>query len=69
MSDAVGVELISESVVGVRFRYYDDDKWVDSWATTPDKNRLPEAVAVQLRVLDARSNEHVYESVISVPTR
>jgi type II secretion system protein J len=68
MSDAVGVELISESVTGLRLRYWDGDKWRDDWATTLDNLRLPEAVAVQFRLLDARRNEHVYESVIPVPT-
>ncbi len=67
--EAVAKELISEAVVGVAFQYYDGMNWLDSWATTADNLGLPQAISVELTLLDARSNEHVYQSVISVPTR
>jgi hypothetical protein len=68
LDEAVGIELISASVVALRLRYWNGDSWTDGWETSEDNLRLPEAVAVQLSLLDARGNEHVLESVILVPT-
>lgn len=67
-SDAVSFELISDSVVGFTVAYYDGESWLQDWATTEENLRLPAAVAVELTLLDARENEHVYQSIIQVPS-
>lgn len=67
-SAAVSVELISESVVGLTLRYFDGQDWMDGWATSEDDLRLPGAVAVELTLLDQRDNEHVYQSIVPIPS-
>jgi hypothetical protein len=68
LDEAVGVELISASVGDLRLRYWNGESWTDGWESSEDNLRLPEAVAVQFSLLDARGNEHILESVILVPT-
>ena len=65
-SAAVSVELISESVVGFTMRYFDGESWVEDWTTSEGNLRLPGAAAVELTLLDARDNEHVYQSIIPI---
>ena len=65
-STAVSVELISESVMGFTLRYFDGEAWLEDWATTEDNLRLPAAVAMELTLLDAHDNEHVYQTIIPI---
>jgi hypothetical protein len=74
--DAMGVELISESVSNLRLRYWDGGEWRGGWETAPENLRLPNAVAVELTLAVTRKDErgrpyiaskHAYQSVISVP--
>jgi len=67
-SEAVSVELISESVVDLALRYFDGEAWGDGWQTTEENLRLPSAVALELKLRDARDNEHVYQSIVPVPS-
>lgn len=67
-TEAVSLELISESVVAFTMTYYDGESWLDEWATTEENLRLPGAVAVELTLLDTRYNEHVYQSIIQIPS-
>jgi len=67
LSEAVGIELISASVGGLRLRYWDGEGWTDAWESSEDHLRLPEAVGAQLTLLDAAGNEQILESVILVP--
>ncbi len=69
VSQCVSDELVAESVIEVNLRYFDGFEWLATWATTEDNVRLPEAVAVELCLLDARENEHAYQTVLSIPTR
>jgi type II secretory pathway pseudopilin PulG len=68
IEEAVSIEPISESVVGLRLEYYDGESWLSDWRTSEQGNRLPKAVAVEMRLLDSREKEHVYQSVIPVPS-
>jgi type II secretory pathway pseudopilin PulG len=67
-SEAMSDELVSESIIDMKLRYFDDVEWLTAWATTEDNLRLPEAIAIELTLLDARENEHVYRTVLSIPT-
>ncbi len=69
VSEAVSAEMISPAVTGVRLRYFDGQGWLSSWMTTEDNLRLPGAVAMELRLLDARENEHVYRTVVPIASR
>lgn len=69
VSDAVSAEMISPAVTSVRLRYFDGEGWLSSWTTSEDNLRLPEAVAVELSLLDTRENEHVYRTVVAIASR
>jgi hypothetical protein len=68
VEEAVSVEPISESVVGLRLAYYDGESWISDWRTSEQGNHLPKAVAVEMKLLDSHEKEHVYQSVIPVPS-
>jgi hypothetical protein len=69
--EALSAELISESVTDLKLLYFDGQtlSWSDGWVTDDQNRRLPSAVSVELRLQDARQNEHVYQSIIPVPAR
>jgi len=67
--DAVARELISSAVTDLKLLYFDGEEWLGGWQTTEDNTALPMAVALELTVIDAEENEHVYESIIDVPAR
>ncbi len=69
VSNAVSAEMISAAVTGLSLRYFDGEGWLSSWTTAEDNRRLPEAVAVELRLLDTRESEHVYRTVIHIASR
>ncbi|MGB9599322.1 MAG: type II secretion system protein GspJ [Myxococcota bacterium] len=54
-------EVLASGVVGLRFRYYDEEKreWVDSWDTMGIErgNKLPRYVEVTLTILDENGKE------------
>ncbi len=54
-------EVLARGVVGLRFRYYDEEKkeWVDSWDTMGIErgNKLPRYVEVTLTILDEDGKE------------
>ncbi|MCX7943263.1 MAG: type II secretion system protein GspJ [Deltaproteobacteria bacterium] len=54
-------EVLARGVVGLRFRYYDEEKkeWVDSWDTMGIErgNKLPRYVEVSLTILDEGGKE------------
>jgi len=62
-------ELISTAVVAMRFQYFDGQEWLDAWETTAQDRRLPWAVAVELTLCDARGHDHVYQTLVAIPTR
>ena len=70
-SEAASIELLSESVLDLSLRYFDarSQSWSDGWATDEQNRRLPAAVSVELTLEDARQNEHIYQSIIPLPTR
>jgi hypothetical protein len=63
----INIELVSEAVTDLRFEYFDGEEWVDYWETTEESVQLPQAVDIELTVLDARDNEHVYWTTVSIP--
>ena len=67
--DAVARELISSAVTELKLLYYDGEEWLSGWQTAEDSTELPVAVALELTLIDAEENEHVYESIIDVPAR
>ncbi len=69
IGDCTSDELVGASVTDVKLSYYDGFEWVGDWATTEGNLRLPEAVAIQVCLLDARGNKHVHQTVLSIPTR
>jgi hypothetical protein len=70
---ALGSELISESVVGLRFRYFDGAAWQVEWVSWPEgpmgPGRLPAAVSIEVTVRDSRGEDHVYRSIVEIPAR
>jgi hypothetical protein len=62
-------ELISEAVLALRFAYFDGYDWMDYWETTEEDRRLPDAVSIEMALDDARGNEHVYQTIVSIPTQ
>ncbi len=70
-SEAASIELLSESVLDLSLRYFDaqSQSWSDGWVTDDQNRRLPAAVSLELRLEDARRNEHVYQSIIPLPIR
>lgn len=54
-------EVLARGVVGLKFRYYDDEKkeWVDSWDTMGIErgNKLPRYVEITLTILDENAKE------------
>ena len=62
-------ELISTSVVGLRFRCYGGQEWSSAWHTTLQDRRLPGAVAVELTLLDARGYEHDFQTMVPIAAR
>jgi hypothetical protein len=65
--DAAAIELISADVAELHLLCFDGEEWLDGWQTSAEAPRPPVAVAVELTVLDANENEHLYESIIHVP--
>lgn len=68
--EAVSIELLSNSVLELKLRYFDIESlsWSDSWVTDEENRNLPAAVSVELMLEDARGNEHVYQNIISLST-
>lgn len=54
-------EVLARGVLGLRFRYYDEEKkeWVDSWDTMGIErgNKLPRYVEIRLTILDENGKE------------
>lgn len=63
----MNIELVSEAATDLRFEYFDGEEWVDYWETTEESIELPQAVGIELTLLDARDNEHVYRTTVSIP--
>lgn len=58
---------ISEDIVGLNFRYLDEDNaWVDSWDSRVNKN-IPQAVEITIIVKDNSDNERTYKGIADVP--
>lgn len=57
---------ISEDIVGLDFRYLDDDAWVDSWDSRVNKT-IPQAVEITIIVKDSSGNERTYKGIADVP--
>jgi len=62
-------ELISADVVGLRFSYFSGAEWLGAWETTDRDRRLPLAVSIELALRDARGSDHVYQTIVPIPTR
>ena len=54
-------EVLARGIVGLRFRYYDEEKkeWVDSWDTMGIErgNKLPRYVEITLTIMDENGKE------------
>lgn len=57
---------ISEDIVGLDFRYLDDEAWVDSWDSRVNKT-IPQAVEITIIVKDSSGNERTYKGIADVP--
>lgn len=68
-SEAFRIELISPSVNSVRLWYFDGEEWLSAWTTDERNLRLPNAIAVELTLLDKQGNKHSYETICHVPAQ
>ena len=57
---------ITEDIVGLNFRYLDNDAWVDSWDSTVNKN-IPQAVEITIIVKDSSGTERTFKSIAEIP--
>ncbi len=67
--EATRTELVSTTVVALRFRYLDGEEWAGSWETNPEDTRLPRAVAIELTLRDERERDHAYQTIVPIATR
>jgi len=67
--EPTSTELVSRSVVGLRFEYLDGEEWTGSWETNPEDTRLPRAVAIELTLRDERERDHAYQTIVPIATR
>ncbi len=58
---------LSEEIVGLNFRYFDQGAWLDSWDSWLSNNTLPEAVEVTIIVEDITGAEKHYRTIVEVP--
>ncbi len=65
----ISQELISSSVSGLQFKFYDgkDEKWLDAWDSRTEKGHPLWAVWVELKVKDARGRDHAFETTVPLP--
>lgn len=57
---------ITEDIVGINFRYLDNDSWVDSWDSSVNKT-IPQAVEITIIVKDSSGNEKTFKSIAEIP--
>jgi hypothetical protein len=67
----VSSELISSSVVELRYQFYDglEQEWVGGWDTAAEPDRPLLAVSVKLVLRDARKRDHVYKTIVPTVAR
>ncbi|MDD5434103.1 MAG: type II secretion system protein GspJ [Nitrospira sp.] len=57
---------ITEDIVGLNFRYLDNDAWVDSWDSSVNKT-IPQAVEITIIVKDSSGNERTFKGIAEIP--
>jgi len=57
---------LAESVIGLNFRYFDGQNWLDQWSDA-DKKRLPKAVEIQLIIKDYSGQERQFITQTDIP--
>ena len=57
---------ISEDIVGLNFRYREEDAWLDSWNSTAS-HTLPKAVEITIIIKDITGAERSYKTMKEIP--